>query len=154
MTMFIKLDEFNQPVDHPIAEENMVLLGYDVSGDAPPEGFAFFERVLKPDDTDDSTFYLSGYDWDADVVKDIWVSRPYTEEELGLRWSPERAQKNNKELATKLLLDTDYTQLPDVSGRIANMADILAYRDAVRTIAINPPIIVETWPDKPDVIWE
>lgn len=154
MRMFIKLDEFNQPVEHPITEENMVLLGYDVSGDAPPEGFAFFERVLKPDDTDDGTFYSPGYGWDVDIVKDIWASRPYTEEELERRGSPERAQKKNKEWATKLLLETDYTQLPDVSGRIANMADILAYRDAVRTIAINPPIIVETWPDKPDVIWE
>lgn len=153
MRMFIKLDEFNQPAEHPITEENMALVGYDVSGDAPPEGFALFERVAKPDDTDSSTFYSTGYGWDGDVVKDVWVTRPYTAEELERRGSPEKARKKNKDWATKLLQETDYTQLPDVSARIRNLPDVLEYRDAIREIALDPPIIVEVWPTKPDIIW-
>lgn len=57
-----------------------------------------------------------------------------------------------KSHASELLLKSDYLDLPNTSSKISNLSEILAYRDALRAIAINPTIGVE-FPIKPEVIW-
>lgn len=59
----------------------------------------------------------------------------------------------NKQTASTLLADTDYLTLPDTSSHIDNMSEILAYREALRAIAVNPPVSVTAWPVKPATVW-
>ena len=66
---------------------------------------------------------------------------------------------DNKNTATALLSETDWTALPDVadpaksSPYLANVSDFNAYRNAVRQIAINPVAGNIDWPAKPNADW-
>lgn len=60
--------------------------------------------------------------------------------------------------AEQLLKDTDYLEGPSVSDStksvyLANLAEIVDYRVALRAIAVNPPVVVTEWPVKPDNVW-
>ena len=59
----------------------------------------------------------------------------------------------NKASASALLVATDYLTTLDASASIGNMGEILAYRAAVREIAVNPPVSVDTWPVRPTTVW-
>ena len=66
----------------------------------------------------------------------------------------------NKQQASQLLYDTDWTTIPDVSDpllsspHLLNAAEYIAYRNLVRQIAIDPPIEpVTEWPTKPQSQW-
>lgn len=63
----------------------------------------------------------------------------------------EKAKEANKTRAMELLTETDWTQMPDVN--LINKADFTTYRATLRTIAINPPVLVSEWPEKPEEIW-
>lgn len=72
----------------------------------------------------------------------------------------EQQQKNgNKQIASGLLQETDWTATVDISNPqysnpyLTNQDAFLSYRSQVRQIAINPPIVVEVWPVKPDEVW-
>ena len=66
----------------------------------------------------------------------------------------------NKQMASSLLSQTDWTAIPSVADPLqsnpflANQEAFLEYRNQVRQIAINPPIVVEVWPTEPDEVWE
>lgn len=68
------------------------------------------------------------------------------QEELNIEWESVRGERD------KLLLECDWTQLPDVS--LANINEWRTYRQALRDITTqsNPQQI--TWPIKPDTITE
>jgi len=60
-----------------------------------------------------------------------------------------------KSQAQQLLQATDWTTLADIttsSPRLANQPEFLAYRSAVRTLAIRP-VINPTWPTLPKESW-
>jgi len=64
----------------------------------------------------------------------------------------------NKATASKLLLDTDWVELPSVSDTseptyLTNKADFMTYRSAVRAIAVDPQSGDLEWPIKPASIW-
>ena len=58
----------------------------------------------------------------------------------------------NKKEAARLLSESDFYDLPNTSNKISNIADILAYRDALRAIALNPTFDA-TFPTKPTTVW-
>lgn len=61
--------------------------------------------------------------------------------------------KTNKENAAKLLSESDFYDLPNTANKIVNIDEILAYRDALRAIALNPtPTAV--FPVKPATVWK
>lgn len=66
----------------------------------------------------------------------------------------------NKQQASLLLSQTDWTTIPTVADPaqsnpyLANQAAFIEYRNQVRAIAINPPVVVESWPVEPDEVWE
>jgi hypothetical protein len=62
-------------------------------------------------------------------------------------------RQSNKQYASTLLTETDYTDLPNTADKILNLPAILAYREALRLIALNPPITVDAWPVKPKTEW-
>ena len=85
------------------------------------------------------------------VWTQTWVVTPATPEEITEREAAMR--QDNKQQASTLLTETDYTDLPNTANKILNLIDILAYREAIRVIALNPPITVEQWPTKPKTEW-
>ena len=80
-----------------------------------------------------------------------WVTTPSTPEQIAQR---EQEMKNsNKSQASSYLSETDYTDLPNTASQITNMQEILAYRQALRQIALAPPVTVQNWPVRPAIIW-
>ena len=65
--------------------------------------------------------------------------------------TPEQIIADNKAKAEALLLESDWSVLPDVP--LANKAEWEAYRSALRQIAINPTLD-PIWPTKPQTIWQ
>lgn len=70
------------------------------------------------------------------------------------------AKQNNKQQASQLLSATDWTAIPSVADPaqsnpfLANQAAFFEYRNQLRAIAVNPPVVVESWPVEPDEVWE
>lgn len=60
------------------------------------------------------------------------------------------AKAQNEAQAKRLLEETDWSQLADVS--LTNQADFTAYRAALRAILLNPPVTA-TWPTRPTAVW-
>lgn len=70
----------------------------------------------------------------------------------------EQRKTQNKTQAERMLSDTDWVENPSVSDtsrtpHLVNFEDIMNYRLALRSIAINPPEVVGEWPVKPDNVW-
>lgn len=69
-------------------------------------------------------------------------------------------KQQNKQQASNLLSQTDWTAIPSVADPaqsnpfLANQPAFLEYRNQLRAIAINPPVVVESWPVEPDEVWE
>ena len=70
------------------------------------------------------------------------------------------AKQANKQQASQLLSASDWTAISSVADPaqsnpfLANQAAFLEYRNQLRAIAINPPVVVESWPVEPDEVWE
>ena len=70
------------------------------------------------------------------------------------------AKQANKQQASNLLSATDWTAIPSVADPaqsnpyLANQAAFLEYRNQLRAIAVNPPVVVQSWPVEPDEVWE
>lgn len=65
--------------------------------------------------------------------------------------TPEEIQAQNKQQATALLSQTDWTQVADVP--LLNKQDFVDYRAAVRAVAVNPPTTPAVFPEMPQEIW-
>ena len=69
-------------------------------------------------------------------------------------------KQGNKQQASQLLSATDWTAIPSVADPaqsnpyLANQAAFLEYRNKLRAIAVNPPVVVQSWPVEPDEVWE
>jgi hypothetical protein len=62
-----------------------------------------------------------------------------------------------KETASKLLYETDWTTIPDVTNTanhpyLMNQAEFIAYRNTVRQLVVNP-VTSSTFPTKPTEQW-
>ena len=58
----------------------------------------------------------------------------------------------NKQRASDLLAESDWTQLPDAG--LSNAAEFKEYRAKLRVIAIDPPATLIEWPDRPRSVWQ
>ena len=73
--------------------------------------------------------------------------------------TPEEIQAQNKQQATSFLQQTDWTCTVDITNPeysnpyLTNQNEFLAYRSAVRAIAVNPPTTPAEFPNKPLEIW-
>jgi hypothetical protein len=69
-------------------------------------------------------------------------------------------QTSNKLMASRLLYETDWTTIPDVcdpkrsNPYLANVSDFVSYRNALRQIAVNPPITIAEMPQMPLPNWQ
>jgi hypothetical protein len=73
--------------------------------------------------------------------------------------TPEEIQAQNKQQATSLLQQTDWTSIPAVADPLrsnpylTNQGEFDAYRSQIREIAINPPTTPAVFPTQPQEIW-
>ena len=162
--MLIKIEN-GKPVGNPINNESFYRLFPETS----------FPAILTPEDVEAFGYgvyaltpqpILGVYEKAVEItpVKDdngVWVQTwevvPMSAQEI--------AEKNamleaaNKSQAEQLLKQTDWTATVDINNPqfsnpyLGNQDAFLAYRSQVRQIAINPPVIVEVWPTKPDEVW-
>lgn len=89
---------------------------------------------------------------DNGAWEQTWIVSAASPEEIAEREAAMR--QANKEQASQLLFESDYTDLPNTADKIVNLQEILAYREALRVIAINPPVTVNTWPTRPATVWK
>lgn len=81
------------------------------------------------------------------------------EQEAAAIAKDEQTKKDaNKTKAMQLLKDTDWVEVPSVSDitktpHLTNFSEFMDYRMALRAIAVNPPVTVETWPTLPEEVW-
>lgn len=87
----------------------------------------------------------------------VWVVTDATPDEIAAREA--QAKQSNKQQASTLLSQTDWTTIPDVGNPqisnpyLVNVSDFVAYRNQVRQIAVNPPVSVSSWPTIPSEVW-
>jgi len=67
-------------------------------------------------------------------------------------------EDQNKQLAITKLKNSDWVELPSVSATtskpyLTNVNEFIAYRDALRAIAVNPVAGDINWPVKPVELW-
>lgn len=87
-----------------------------------------------------------------------WIATPSGQEaSIGSVWDssaqtfsePIASADDNKLFAEKLLVDSDWTQLPDVNLTDDSVTSFRTYRSTIRAIAKNPTTGNLTWPEKP-----
>lgn len=87
----------------------------------------------------------------------VWTVSDASSEEIATR--EDQARDHNRTEASKRLSVTDWTTAPDVSDPakanpfLVNVMDFVVYRNQVRQIAVNPPIVVDEWPILPNEVW-
>lgn len=87
-----------------------------------------------------------------------WIVNDYDPEQQA--YQDNQRKQQNKQQASQLLSASDWTAIPTVADPaqsnpyLANQPAFLEYRNQLRTIAINPPVVVESWPVEPDEVWE
>lgn len=75
-------------------------------------------------------------------------------------WEEQQLTAQNKAKAKQILADTDWAATVDINNPqysnpyLANQDAFLAYRSAVRAIAVNPPSVVDPWPVQPTPVWQ
>lgn len=71
--LFIKIVD-GQPHEHPIVKSNLVWAYPNIDWDHPPANFAKFVRVARPQPPEGQRIASESctYEWDGDIVKDVW----------------------------------------------------------------------------------
>jgi hypothetical protein len=81
MELYIKLDADGNPTGHPMLRENIEQAMPDVNFDHLPDDLAPFVREEAPALENPYQVQERSYDWDGDVVKDIWTLRSMSADE-------------------------------------------------------------------------
>ena len=80
MDLYIQIRD-GQPYEHPIMGDNFAQAFPDIDTNNLPPEFAKFERIPEPKL---GTFEVNegvSYQWDNGIVKDVWATRPMTDDE-------------------------------------------------------------------------
>lgn len=145
------------PVDYQVAFPNVSFpQGGPDQEFLDQNGYAFV-NAFKPYDqatqklVNVAPYYEAPYVYTVDVAEK--TPEDYAQEEAA-------AKAANKQQASSLLSATDWTSIPSVADPaqsnpfLANQDAFFTYRNQLRAIAVNPPVVVEVWPEEPDEVWE
>lgn len=101
----------------------------------------------------------------------VWENPLFVSEQWIQQWGVEAATQEqiaerelsskqyNKGYAENLLQQSDWTAIPSIADPaqsnpyLTNQNDFFEYRNQLRVIAINPPVVVDVWPTKPNEVW-
>jgi hypothetical protein len=139
----------NPQVSFPSIISDEILADYDV-----------FPVVVEPNPPyDPATQYIETANLPT-LIEGIWVQTKtvvnMTPAQIQAR--DDRLRGDNKSQATTLLQQTDWTTIPDVADPavsdpyLTNAAEFAAYRNQVRKIAVNPPVVA-VFPTMPNEVW-
>ena len=175
MTDYIEVNAQNQIVAYPYTFSNLqaenpytnfgtnqdVAYWFPQTNTATELGYKLFPVQESPQPTyDPLTQYIvpgtpeeTGGQWYT-----TWIVNNYTPEQQIYQDNLRKAE--NKQNASAILSATDWTAIPSVSDPtqsnpfLANQNAFFEYRNQLRQIAWNPPVVVNTWPTEPDEVWE
>jgi hypothetical protein len=144
------------PVDGNVIKDKVGYIGLDLSSCGIPSNV----RALQWQET---TGWLEFWDQQNEDITTLpsWTDCCLTAWDVAntpVPPSPPTAE-NNKQTAIKLLQQTDWTTIPDVSDPaksnpyLSNVNDFVTYRNAVRQYALNPVAGDITWPIIPEEVW-
>lgn len=148
-------------LEYPISEQQIRSLYPNTSFATPfvaPEPFALvFETIMPAYDPITQNVRETAPVYYGNQWNQTWEVYALTPEQIAT--NEESMRQQNKAQAEALLHQTDWTATVDISDPqysdpyLGNQPEFLAYRSAVRKIAVNPPITVDVWPVKPDEVW-
>lgn len=93
MSMYIRIDENNNIVDHPLMKDNLLYSNPEIDYDNLPSWLVTFNRVEKPLIDPPYKVYINcTYEWDGDIVTDVHNYRDMTQEERVAKQNATRAQ--------------------------------------------------------------
>lgn len=124
--------------------------------------YSLADVVMLPKPTYDENTEICVQDTSPTLLDGTWVLgwtvTTMTPEQKAVHDAEVRSQ--NKQEATQLLTNTDWTAIPSVSDPaqsnpyLMNQSAFLSYRSQVRNIAVNPPNTpVTDWPVLPVEVW-
>ena len=145
------------PVDYQIAFPNVSFPSSGPDQEFLDENCYAFVNAFKPyDNATQKLVNVPAY-YEAPYVYTVVVAdktpADYAAEEAA-------AKQANKQRASQLLSDSDWTAISSIADPaqsnpfLANQDAFFEYRNQLRAIAINPPVVVESWPVEPDEVWE
>jgi len=145
--LYIKLDENNNPINHPMLGDNLkdILEVACLDDDVLKKyGYARFERFK--DAINAVTIHSTDYYMDTDgIVRNRAAVREFTQEEL--------IDKFIRMRRSYLLAACDWTQAVDSPLSAEKKQEWANYRQALRDLTINYPTINSeadvTWPTEP-----
>ena len=115
-----------------------------------PEGYAPILESPAPTTTTYQSAFQNGVEQDS-LGNYVWAWQVVDWDQEQIDAYDAQQKEANKTQAMKLLSDTDWTQMPDVT--LINKQEFTDYRADLRTIALNPPVSVTEWPTKPEEQW-
>jgi hypothetical protein len=149
------------PVDKNVGIDDVNYLGLDLSTCAIPSDV----HALQWLDTAGWIEFVGGVpneditvlpDW-ANCCIGLWQTADYDAHHPADPLPP--TAEENKQTASGLLYDTDWTTIPDVSDPtrsnpyLSNVQDFVTYRNAVRQYAVYPVAGFIDWPIVPTAVW-
>lgn len=122
-----------------------------------PEGYAPILESPAPATTTYQSAFQNGVEQDS-LGNYVWAWTIVDWDQEQIDACDAQQKENNKKQAEKLLQESDWSQYADVTNplntpHLTNGDEWVTYRTAVRALAINPPVTVETWPTKPEEQW-
>jgi hypothetical protein len=95
MELYIQIRD-GQPFEHPIFGDNFRQVFPDIDTNNLPPEFARFERI--PQNVTPGKYEIAqvAYEWDGDVVKDVWSVRPMNDQEKADYEARLKAQRERK----------------------------------------------------------
>lgn len=122
-----------------------------------PEGYAPILESPAPATTTYQSAFQNGVEQDS-LGNYVWAWKVVDWDQEQIDAYDAQQKENNKKQAEKLLQESDWSQYADVTNplntpHLTNGDEWVTYRTAVRALAINPPVTVETWPTKPEEQW-
>jgi hypothetical protein len=144
------------PIDGNVVKDKVGYIDLDLSSCAIPSNV----RALQWRET---SGWLEFWDKQNEDISSLpsWVDcclAVWTVANTPVPPSPPTAE-SNKQYASNLLQQTDWTTIPDVSDPtksnpyLSNVNDFVTYRNAVRQYAVNPVAGDITWPTAPQEVW-
>lgn len=175
MTDYVEVNAENQIITYPytfsslqaenpytnFGDNNDVMYWFPQTNAATELGYQLFPVLESPQPAyDPLTQYivLGAPEETAGQWYTTWIVGTNTPEQQA--YVDEQRKQQNKQQASNLLSQTDWTAIPSVADPaqsnpfLANQAAFLEYRNQLRQIAIDPPVVVDPWPAEPDEVWE
>ena len=138
-------------LDHPnVSFPDLDQIPLDQFPDLSDFGYVFVYPSPHPEINDQQEIFEGQPVYENGKWIEVWNVRQKTNIVVNQGQFPNLQIIQN--MAKQLLLESDYLDLPNTSSKIQNIDEVIAYRDALRIIAINPTDDA-IFPEKPEVIW-